>query len=76
MSFLPYVSGVKTLNAHFDGKHIVLDEPVHLKPDTKVRVIVSDSGEEAEIGEASSRMSEAAFKKIWDNALDADYDKP
>ena len=67
---------MKTLNAHFDGKHIVLDDPIHLEPDTKLRVIVSDSGEtDAEIVQSCSRISEPAFKKIWDNALDADYDK-
>jgi len=33
-----YTSDVKTLNAHFDGKSVVLDEPIKLKPNTKVRV--------------------------------------
>jgi len=36
---------VKTLNAHFDGKNIVLDEPAKLKPNTKVRVLVPENGE-------------------------------
>ena len=67
---------MRTLNAHFDGKHIVLDEPIDLKPDTRVRVVVPEIGEtDAEIVQICARMSEPAFKKIWDNPLDADYDK-
>jgi len=67
---------VKTLNAHFDGKNIVLDEPAKLKPNTKVRVVVPDNGEtDAEIVQWCARLSEPAFQKIWDNPLDADYDK-
>ena len=64
------------LNAHFDGKNIVLDEPAKLEPNTKVRVIVPENGETAsEISESCARLSEAAFGKVWDNPLDADYDK-
>ena len=67
---------MKTLNAHFDGKNIVLDKPIHLKPDTKLRVIVPENGEtDAEIIQSCSRLSEPAFERIWDNPLDADYDK-
>jgi hypothetical protein len=67
---------VRTLNAHFDGKFIVLDEPARLKPNTKVKVITTDA-EEADGGLAADfgRLSEPAFQKIWDNPLDADYDK-
>lgn len=66
---------MKTLSAHFDGKNIVLDEPVRLEPNTKVRVLVPEAGDtDAEIAQSCARLSEAAFKKIWDNALDADYD--
>jgi hypothetical protein len=67
---------VKTLAAHFDGKNIVLDEPVVLKPNGKVRVLVSEQDEtDAEMAKACARLSEPAFEKIWDNPLDADYDK-
>jgi hypothetical protein len=67
---------VKTLNAHFDGKSVVLDEPVKLKPNTKVRVIVPENGEtDAEIAESCARLSGPAFEKVWDNPLDAAYDK-
>ena len=67
---------MKTLSAHFDGKNIVLDEPAELKPNTKVRVLVPEDGEtDAEIVGACARLSEPAFEKIWDNPLDAEYDK-
>ena len=60
---------MKRLTAHFDGKNIVLDEPAKLKPSTKVRVVVPENGE------SCARLSEPAFEKIWDNPLDAEYDK-
>ena len=68
---------MRTLSAHFDGKHIVLDEPAKLKPNTKVHVVVpEEDGETAtELAESCARLSEAAFRTIWDNPLDADYDK-
>jgi len=64
---------VKTLNAHFDGKVIVLDEPTSLKPNTKVKVIAPDSDDA--LTDDFTRLSEPAFKKIGDNPLDAEYDK-
>ena len=63
---------MRTLNGHFDGKVIVLDEPADLKPNDKVKVIATDAGEE--LAQSFARLSEAAFKKIWDNPLDAEYD--
>ena len=63
------------LNAHFDGKFIVLDEPSHLKPNDKVTVIAPD--EEAVDGSLTgdfAQLSEPSFRAIWDNPLDADYD--
>jgi hypothetical protein len=65
---------MKTVNAHFDGKVIVLDEPLVLKPNTKVKVIAPEQGDDS-LMEDCSRLSEAAFQKIWDNPLDAEYDK-
>ena len=64
---------MKTLNAHFDGKVIVLDEPADLKPNDKVKVIALDADEE--VVRDFARLSEPAFQKIWDNPLDADYEK-
>jgi len=67
---------VRTLNAHFDGKFIVLDEPAQLKPNTKVKVIAADADEAADGLVADfARLSEPAFHAIWDNPLDADYDR-
>ena len=63
---------MKALSGHFDGRYVVLDEPTTLKPNTKVKVIAVEEGE---LTEAYARLSEPAFNKIWDNALDADYDK-
>jgi hypothetical protein len=63
---------VKTLNGHFDGKVIVLDEPADLKLNDKVKVIATDADEE--LAQSFARLSEPAFKKIWDNPLDAEYD--
>jgi hypothetical protein len=60
-------------NAHFDGKFIVLDEPVPLKPNAKVKVIPAEEGDD--LAGDFARLSEPAFQKIWDNSLDADYDK-
>jgi len=63
---------MRTLNAHFDGKVIVLDEPADLKSNDKVKVIAPDGDD---VVRDFARLSESAFQKIWDNPLDADYDK-
>ncbi len=70
-----YAAPVRTLNAHFDGKFIVLDEPARLKPNAKIKVIAPDA-DEADGGLAGdfARLSEPAFRAIWDNHLEADYD--
>ena len=69
---------MKTLNAHFDGQKIVLDEPVKLTPNTKLMVVVAEDGEDFaqdDLIQLCSRLSETAFAKVWDNPRDADYDK-
>ena len=66
---------MRTLNAHFDGKFIVLDEPARLKPNAKVKVITADADEvDGGLAGEFARLSEPAFRAIWDNPLDADYD--
>ena len=66
---------MRTFNAHFDGKFIVLDEPAWLKTDDKVKVIAADADEtDGGLVDAFLHLSEPAFQKIWDNPLDADYD--
>ncbi len=64
---------MQTLNAHFDGKVIVLDEPARLELNAKVTVIAPDANDD--LADACARLSESAFQKIWDNPLDADYDR-
>ena len=66
------------MDAHFDGRQIVLDEPVELTANTKLKVIFPEQGEsfsEHELSQWFSRLSEPAFAKVWDNTLDAEYDK-
>jgi hypothetical protein len=65
---------MQTLNAHFDGRFIVLDEPAQLKPNAKVTVIAPDADDDG-LAAGCARLSEPAFQKIWDNPLDADYDR-
>ena len=69
---------MKTVDAHFDGKQIVLEEPVKLTVHTKLKVIVAEEGETFSDDDLSRwflRLSEPAFAKVWDNARDAEYDK-
>ena len=69
---------MKTVDAHFDGKQIVLDEPMQLTVNTKLKVIVAEQGEsfsDHDLSQWVARLSEPAFAKVWDNSRDADYDK-
>ena len=67
---------MKAINAHFDGRHVILDEPTTLKPNAKVKVIPleADGGPDG-LTRDFATLAEPAFQKIWDNPLDADYDK-
>ena len=68
---------MKTVAAHFDGKRIVLEEPVKLTAHTKLKVIVAEEGEtfsDDDLSRWCLRLSEPAFGKVWDNARDAEYD--
>jgi hypothetical protein len=65
---------MQTLNAHFDGRFIVLDEPAQLKPNAKVTDIAPDADDDG-LAAGCARLSEPAFQKIWDNPLAADYDR-
>jgi hypothetical protein len=64
---------MQTLSAHFDGQFIVLDEPARLKPSAKVMVLAPDANDD--LADACARLSESTFQKVWDNPLDADYDR-
>ena len=57
---------MKTVAAHFDGKQIVLEEPVKLTAHTKLKVIVAEEGE--------TFSGEPAFGKVWDNACHDELD--
>ena len=65
---------MQTLNAHFDERFIVLDESARLKPNDKVTVLASDADNDG-LADGCARLSESTFQKIWDNPLDADYDR-
>jgi hypothetical protein len=45
----------QTILAHFDGQHILLDEPVELEPNTRLLITVLSNEEEEE--EAWRRLS-------------------
>ena len=64
---------MQTLNAHFDGRFIVLDEPARLKPNAKVTVLAPDANDD--LADGCACLSESTFQKIWGNPLDADYDR-
>jgi len=66
-----------TVAPHFDGKQIVLKEPVKLTAHTKIKVVVAEEGEtfsDDDLNRWFLRLSEPAFAKVWDNARDAEYD--
>jgi len=65
---------MQSLNAHFDGQFIVLDEPARLKTNAKVTVIVPDA-DNGDLADGCAALSEPVFQTIWDNPLDAEYDK-
>ena len=47
------------LNAHFDGKHVVLDEPMPqgVPPNARVRVLIEDEGPKPASLERIARMA-------------------
>ena len=53
-----------TLRAHFDGKQILLDEPLDLEPDTQLMVTVlpkSENGEDSDWTRLSLESLERAY---------------
>ena len=67
---------MQTFSGHFDGKVVVLDEPADLEPNTKVKVLVPTAGEpESSLVKDFTKVSEESFRAVWDNSLDADYDR-
>jgi len=51
----------QTIPAHFDGKQILLDEPVELEPNTKllVTVLPQDAEHEAWLNLSAKRLQDA-----------------
>jgi hypothetical protein len=65
---------MKTVDAHFDEKQILLDEPVTLAANTKLKVLVAEAGKPLAGDELSQWLfclPEPACAKVWDNARDA-----
>ena len=64
-----------TLPAHFDGKQILLDVDVTLKPNTRLLVtVLPDEITYLQQVREAMKISEPAFAKVWDNEEDAVYD--
>lgn len=67
-----------TVEAIYERGKILLPEPLSLPEKSPVRVTI-ESDVAAEIHEGITRdfarVAEPSFQKIWDNPLDADYDK-
>ena len=63
----------QTIPAHFDGEHILLDEPVQLEPNTKllVTVLPKDVEREAWLDLSRSRLQAAYDKDEEEYSLDS-----
>jgi hypothetical protein len=55
-----------TLRAHFDGKQILLDDPVELEPDTQLMVTVLPKSENGE-GSEWTRLSLESLARAYDD---------
>lgn len=63
-----------SFSAHFDGKRILLDEPVELEPDTKLLVTIlpkRDSENDAWLRLAGGRLKEAYGEDEEEYSLDS-----
>ncbi len=67
---------MKHVAAHYDGKKVVLDEPVELEANTPLEVVIPDSKEESGLlTQGLSLASLPVLRKIWMNPTDAAYDE-
>jgi len=58
----------RTLNGHFDGKHIVLDDRAKLKPNIRVKIIVLKTGlTKAQIIAAARASQDPFSQELQDN---------
>lgn len=60
----------RVLRAHFDGKKIVLDEPIKLKPNTRLFVTVLPDHEQED-----AQKEREAWSRLSLNGLDNAYSK-
>ena len=58
----------RTLEATFDGEALILDEPLDLKPHTRVRVIIEPSG----APQISGKASEGSLRELF-GSVDLGY---
>ena len=56
----------RTLRAHFDGKQILLDDPVELEPDTQLMVTVLPKSENGERSDWT-RLSLESLARAYDD---------
>ncbi|MDF0675208.1 MAG: hypothetical protein P0120_12850 [Nitrospira sp.] len=67
---------MRHIQAHYDGEKVVLDEPVSLSANTPVEVVIPDSQEELTVLRTDTFLASLpSLTKIWNNPLDAEYDK-
>lgn len=67
---------MRHVSAHYDGEKVVLDEPVSISTNTRVEVVIPDSGEDLRTLRADIVLASLpSLKRIWDNSSDAEYDK-
>ena len=61
----------QTIPAHFDGEHILLDEPVELEPNTKllVTVLPKDAEREAWLNLSAKRLQDSYAREEEDYSL-------
>lgn len=69
-----YVGRVKALKGHFDGQHVVLDEPATLKPNCRVTVVPVESSQLPTPEDDPSRVEEefGALSQKWRHEIGAE----
>ena len=64
-----------TVDAIYEHGKLVLPRPLSLPEKSRVRVTIETTDVvPADLTGDFARLSEPAFRAIWDNPLDADYD--
>jgi hypothetical protein len=58
-----YILRVKPLRGHFDGRHVVLDEPAALEPNSQVTVLAAANGKPGVLS-ADSKSIEEEFEVL------------